>query len=302
MCGLRSFDFSATSGGEADNCTCDGEYCQARAADVIIVLDESPSMYALRLWMAYTVQQLDFELIRHKGLGADRDCPNRFAIFGFGRSTTCISPVQSSGSSEVFVTMEEMLSAFDIVSPPDSVHCEDGYSALGQAFGVARRSSSNQCVKTLTMLVTDEDRDRNCGCNPSFKKTDIIRNYLVGSGIELAVVVDQTVESAGGECLGMNSAGQCFMPDLATYHDFTTVTQAQLGGGHGKTRRHYSNMALARKVNGSVWDIKKAHGDLNWHISRALRADLVNRVPGMLVWNYVNFAHLVYCVFHLMSL
>lgn len=271
------------AGGEGDSCTCDDVYCPKRAVDVIVVLDESSSMRYDRIWVSYTIQQLDRELIWNREVGVDSNCPNRFALFAYGRnSTSCAFPLQKPGDPDVFLPADELLNSFSLTLPEDHGGCEDGHTALGHALRAARRTTSNRCVTTMLLLITDEDRDKNCGCNPQFTKKDVIRGYLRGQDVQVAVVVNQRVNAGDVQCLGMamqNGVRNCYVPDRATYHDFTLVAGAALGDAYRRTARHYSNMAI--NLGGAVFDIMMARGDTNWHSSRAVRANFISNVPGM---------------------
>ena len=270
------------AGGENDQCACDGQYCTVQAADVIVVLDESPSMRFDRSFVSILLRMFDKAVREEHNVGTGAECPNRYAIFGFGREDDgCPSPVQRQGSPDVFMRITDIVPAFPKTAQHNASQCEDGYAALAGALNARRRATGAQsCVKPLVLLVTDEDRAR-CGCSVSPSKKKLLRTYLKDTDVEVAMVVDHTITSDGGvRCLGMLRNGTCYMATQGSYFSTFTGGKGTLGRAFGKTNSHYTKMALKKTVHGSVWDIKMVRSGKKWNVAGGVLQQFRSAIPG----------------------
>lgn len=218
----------------------------SRAADVILVVDESGSMTTEHEWIPNMIQQLDAALI---SVNIGRDPENRFGLVGFGDD--CIenfaagrvvmnSAQEVFGASGGFDEFTMMLNA--------SGQVEDGYSGISVALnGYPFRDVAKQFI-----IVTDEDRDV---LNPSLTR-ESIRQALEDAGVVLNAAVSE--EYSGGilRALGIDSTGAAYVFDPSAGDLFRIVDdvgKAVNESGHGSTNVDYTQLAL--ELGGASWDL-----------------------------------------------
>ena len=243
------------------------------SADVMIAMDQSQSMVIEQWWIKFFVNDLE-KTLKAKGLGTLASCPNRYAMWTFGRAAPCSQPIANG----LFLREQDFAGNFSGRLSGDSGVCKDGYQAMHAALTSDRRSKANRCVRPILVLLTDEDRDR-CGCGYITKKY-IIRSYLKPLVIEYAAVIDIELMADDPESRALGvSRDNAFVPVPGTYHDFRATRFLKPGTAYGNTFKDYYRMALKKEVDGTVWSSQMLRNNNIWKLAHALRSQLVRRIP-----------------------
>ncbi|NES79951.1 MULTISPECIES: PEP-CTERM sorting domain-containing protein [Okeania] len=221
-------------------------------ADVIVVVDESGSMYNEHEWLGSMIPDLD-EALQNDGV-----TNNRFGLVGFGSSLSTgylgrSIPVGGSffGTSAQFVTATNTL-----VHPGGF---EDGYSAIDFALS---NYSFRPGAAVKMILVTDEDRDNG---NSSLNFTNILAALQRGSSPDDDILLNTVIDANFiGDALGISSNGKSYTAD--GMGGFNTTQLPSLSGivtsSFRNTQMDYVDLALAS--GGAVWNLNKLRdGGLN---------------------------------------
>jgi hypothetical protein len=216
-----------------------------KAADVILIVDESSSMTLEHAWIPGMTVALNGAL-REVGIGIQPE--NRFGVVGFGAD--CDEPglgrVISNADEQVFVFASNITDF--TMSLDTSGRNEDGYSGIQTALeGYEFRNGAKQFI-----LITDEDRD---AVRPNLTRA-VIRDMLQSRGILLNVAVSE--EFAGDEfrALGIDGEGNAYVydPSLASLFRIIEGGGASVeDSGHGTTNTDYTGLAL--ELGGGAWDL-----------------------------------------------
>ena len=222
---------------------------QSRAADIILLVDESSSMADELAWIPGMAQLLDQSLIL-AGIGATEQ--NKFGVVGFGDG--CDS--SDSALGRVLVNdMQQMLTCAGNISGliqnlKLGGRDEDGYSAMETALnGYAFRNAAKQFI-----LITDEDRDV-----LSVNLTrDRIKTMLGDSDVQLNVVVSEQFLAGGLRALGVDGNMNAYLYDPSILSLFTVEEGSGISlenGAYGSTNIDYTS--LAWELQGAAWDLSQ---------------------------------------------
>ena len=222
------------------------------AVDLVLLVDESGSMYAEHQWLRRMVKQLD-KMLKKYGVGVTR--PNLFAVIGYG------SQYLDSEMGRVVSTGSQFVSSKEIDSLIDKLWVdgrnEDGYAAI--KFGFDQLQFRDGTAKQF-ILITDEDRHEVIS-SLTYNST---RDALSSSNTQLNVIVSE--EFAGSKsvpAMGLDSAMNAYIYyPLADYYSEmpANLSVRVVGGGrsvewsgYGTTHEDYT--ALAHELGGAAWDI-----------------------------------------------
>ncbi len=221
----------------------------SRAADVILVVDESGSMVTEHQWIAGMTQDLD-EALRAVNIGVEPR--NLFGVVGFGAD--CLGENFTVGRV-ITNSADEVLSFGSMVNEFTSVlgtsgRMEDGYSGIRTALGGYEfRNGAKQFI-----LITDEDRDpvdRNL-------TRESIQELLEKAGVVLNAAISEEFEGEGLRALGIDGARNAYVYDPSASALFSIVRGAGMpiqDSSHGSTSTDYTQLAL--ELGGAAWDLSR---------------------------------------------
>ena len=238
-------------------------FFSVQCVDVILVFDQSFSMEPERVGLARMVSEIESDL-RKAGFGIYQECPNMYALVGYGRHSpnplahTLTLNGKSLVKNSSFADLVRRLPV-----PIYGANREDGYQAINHAlenvpFRKKTSISSSHVHHVELILISDEDRDV---VDQSVTESAIHRK-LNSHGARLHVIVDNSLNIDTVRTLGVSTTGS----GQRGYVAFRGNTQPQcsviglstsvgLGKGYAKTRQHYTELAL--QSLGSAWDTKQ---------------------------------------------
>lgn len=220
---------------------------KTKAADIILLVDESGSMSIEHTWIPQMIRELDNTL---RLLGIGMDPRNQFGIVGFGDDCTselASARVLTLPSNQIFVTSDSIKNFTESLSVGGQK--EDGYSAIRTALKSykLRDTAARQFI-----LITDEDRD------PLLVNItrDTIFAELQKEGLILNAVVSEEYTANNLRGFGIDKQANTFIFDPSAKSLFRTIPG--LGSpipnsAHGNTNSDYSQLAL--ELSGATWDI-----------------------------------------------
>lgn len=221
----------------------------SRAADVILVVDESGSMFTEHDWIPGMTRELD-EALRVVNIGVQPR--NLFGVVGYGAD--CLSEnftvgrVITTPDNEIF-TFGSAVNEFTSMLGTDG-RMEDGYSGIKTALeGYPSRNAAKQFI-----LITDEDRDPVDGN----LTREAIQEMLEQAGAVLNVAVSEEFEGAGLRALGIDGASAAYVYDPSASSLFRIVQGAGMSvenSAHGSTSVDYTQLAL--ELSGAAWDLTR---------------------------------------------
>lgn len=223
------------------------------AADIVLLVDESGSMYSEHQWLRQMVKLLDDMLKKH-GVGVMQE--NLFAIIGYGSQYQNyeFGRVLSPGGQH-FVTADDIDLLVDELWVDG--RREDGYVAIQFAFDNLqfRNGTAKQYI-----LITDENRHI---LVPSLTYS-FIRNLLIATETRLNVIVGENFEGDDNViALGMDGSMNAYVyyPPAAYVSEFPANLSVRVVSGgqsvpysaHKSTHEDYTNLAL--ETGGAAWDL-----------------------------------------------
>jgi hypothetical protein len=213
----------------------------ANTADIVLLVDESGSMYTEHAWIPGMIASMEADLI---AAGATN---NRFAVVGFA------SPSHATGEAPHKHTLSgaDWGVAADIttnMSPPFAIDggFEDGWWAM--QYAINNYSFRPEAVVNF-ILITDEERDN--GVALTYNQ---IANLLDNNDILLNAVVNNPfgVATRGG-ALGVDKDLNAYFADGAG--GYTSTPGGIIGDGYSTTETDY--VALALGTGGAAWDLNQ---------------------------------------------
>ena len=238
-------------------------FFSVQCVDVILVFDQSFSMEPERVGLARMVSEIESDL-RKAGFGLHRECPNMYALVGYGRHSPNALAHTLTLNGQSLVTNSSFADLVNRLPVPIyGANREDGYQAINHAlenvpFRKKTSISSPHEHHVELILISDEDRDV---IDQNVTKSAIHRK-LNSHGARLHVIVDNSLNIDTVRTLGVSTTGS----GQRGYVAFRGNTQPQcsviglstsvgLGKGYAKTRQQYTDLAL--QSLGSAWDTKQ---------------------------------------------
>lgn len=216
-----------------------------RAADIILLVDESGSMTMEHQWISEMVEQLDNGLME-TGIGVYPR--NRFGIIGFGHECT----VEVRGE-RAFLTKgnNEYVLAENITELTKRIRVggknEDGYSAIASAL----REYTFRDGAIQFILVSDEDRDVLLNVT-----RDEVEFMLKANGVVLNTVVSQEFTAGDIRAFGIDVDKTAYIYDPSLDSLFRTIQGIGASvedSAYGSTDMDYTQLAFL--VEGGSWDL-----------------------------------------------
>lgn len=221
----------------------------SRAADIILLVDESGSMAEEHAWISTMIQLLDQALIDvDVGVGPR----NQFGVVGFGDDCN-----EGSVFGRVLLSLGQEPFAFsdNITDFTRSLNVggreEDGYSAIG----IALSSYTFRDVAKQFILITDEDRD----IIAQNLTREGVRVLLEDAGIQLNAAISE--EFQGDEntrALGIDGNGNAYVFDPSVMSLFRVLEGSGMSiqdSAYGSTGTDYTQLAL--ELSGAAWDLSQ---------------------------------------------
>lgn len=222
---------------------------QTRAADIILIVDESSSMITEHAWIPEMIRQLDVAL-QEANVGVQ--LPNLFGLVGFGGDCSDgfgLGRVVGGVGGEMFTFSSNFTEFSEALTT--SGRREDGYSGIQTAL---LRYTFREGVAKQFILITDEDRDA--------VDTTITRSEMKTSLLQEKVLLNAAVsqEFSGGvfRALGIDSRGGAYLFDPSATPLYTLLEGEGIpaaGSGHGNTDTDYTQLAL--EIGGGAWDLSR---------------------------------------------
>ena len=218
-----------------------------RAADIVLIVDESGSMTTEHAWIPGMVSLLD-EALREVNIGVE--LLNQFGLVGFGddcnSQNSSLGRVLTTAGNEDFTTSANV-SQFtcDLTT---SGRREDGYSAIRVALDSYEfRQAARQFI-----LISDEDRDV---LDDSLTRDDI-ETMLESSGIILNAAISEEFSGDAFRALGIDRNMNAYIYDPSAPSLFRVVSQSGApvpDSAYGSTNTDYTQLALG--LGGAAWDL-----------------------------------------------
>ena len=217
----------------------------SRAADIILLIDESGSMTEEHEWITMMTKLLDQALI-DVNIGVSPK--NRFGVVGFGNDYNTSGRVFLNSLQQEFVAADNITDFTQnlIVSGRN----EDGYSAINTALS----SYTFRDVAKQYILITDEDRD----IIAENVTKESIKESLENAGIHLNVAVNEEFEGGNHRALGIDSNRNAYIYDPSVVSSFRVIKDFGVpveDGAYGSTNIDYTELALG--LEGAAWDLNK---------------------------------------------
>ena len=221
----------------------------SRAADVVLLVDESGSMLEEHAWIPAMTRLLD-QALQEVEVGVEPR--NRFGVVGFGDDCTegsVLGRVLLSSAQEAFAVADNISDFTRDLNVGGRE--EDGYSAIE----VALESYEFRDVARQFILITDEDRD----VLTANLTRDSVREMLEDSDVLLNAVINQ--EFLGGvdaRALGVDGNGDAYVyaPSRRLgYEVLEGSGVARQDSAHGSTGTDYTQLAL--ELGGAAWDLSQ---------------------------------------------
>lgn len=216
-----------------------------RAADIILLVDESGSMTMKHQWIPEMVKQLDNALME-TGIGVHTR--NRFGVIGFGGDCTIkdgLGRILQTNESDKYVVSDNILELTKTLRIGGKQ--EDGYSAIATAL----KEYTFQDGAKQFILITDEDRD---------VLVDVTRNevesMLKANDVILNTVVSQEFTAGGIRSFGVDRDSAVYIYDPSVDSFFKTIHNVGApieDSAYGSTDKDYTQLAFL--VKGGSWDL-----------------------------------------------
>lgn len=221
----------------------------SRAADIVLLVDESGSMVQEHAWISMMTQLLDQALMDVE-IGVEPR--NRFGVVGFGddcNENNVFGRVLLSSTQEAF-TVADNISDFTQRLNIGGRQ-EDGYSAIG----VALDSYAFRDVAKQFILITDEDRD----VVAENLTRDSIRAMLEDAGILLNAVISEEFQGDTDiRALGIDGNGNAYVYAPSIRSSFMVLEGSGMSiqdSAYGSTSADYTELAL--ELGGAAWDLSQ---------------------------------------------
>ncbi|MDX1927405.1 MAG: VWA domain-containing protein, partial [Pirellulaceae bacterium] len=264
-----------TLGGAAQNDTHNSGLCgpttSASFADVIVVIDESGSMFGAQQFTVGMINDLDQALLR-SGIGSSAAGANRFGLVGFGDSNDVGRSVPVGGNNQLFGTSTQYGAAVQTLTINGAI--EDGYEGINHAL---ENYTFRPNAQKFIILVTDEDRDI---VTPSLTFQSILGD-LRAEGVNLQGILGTfTVDQNFNPAIALDSNNVAYTAD--GNGGFTTSPNGQFLFGSGTTIPDYADLVFA--TGGIVGDISEISqgGLVATSFSNALVSSIVLQAGGSL--------------------
>lgn len=216
-----------------------------RAADIILLVDESGSMTKEHQWIPEMVKQLDNALM-DTGIGVHPR--NRFGIIGFGDDCTIEDGFGRTlliNESDKYVLADSIIELSKILKIGGKQ--EDGYSAIASAL----KEYTFQDGAKQFILITDEDRDVLLNVT-----RDEVESMLKANDIILNTVVTQEFTAGGIQAFGVDWDRTAYIYDPSLDSFFRTIRNVGApieDSAYGSTNDDYTQLAFL--VEGGSWDL-----------------------------------------------
>ena len=220
---------------------------QTRAADIILIVDESSSMMTEHAWIPEMTRQLDLAL-QEASVGVQ--LPNRFGLVGFGGDCSDgfgLGRVVGGVGGEMFTFSTNFTEFSEGLTT--SGRREDGYSGIQTAL---LSYAFREGVAKQFILITDEDRDV---VDTSITRAEI-KTSLLQEKVLLNVAVSQEFSGGVFRALGIDSRGGAYLFDPSASSLYSLLEgegSTMVGSGHGSTDADYTQLAL--EIGGGAWDL-----------------------------------------------
>ncbi len=218
----------------------------SRAADVILLVDESGSMAEEHAWISVMIPLLDQAL---KAVDVGVDLENRFGVVGFGddcNEGNVVGRVLVSSGQEQFAPAGNITDFTGRLNVGGRM--EDGYSAIA----IALNAYSFRDVAKQFILITDEDRD----VIEQNLTRDSVRSLLEGAGIMLNAAINEEFQGEDLRALGIDGSRNAYVYDPSIRTSFRVLEgngAAVEDSAFGSTNADYTQLAL--ELSGAAWDL-----------------------------------------------
>lgn len=250
---------------------CSGAVLPSAFADVIVVMDESGSMFTSQQFSIGLISDIDNALIR-AGVGTSVAGANRYGLVGYGDSNELARSVPLGPNGELFGTAAQYGVAANTLTVNGAI--EDGYEGIDEAL---TNYQFRPGAEKFIILVTDEDRDI---VTPSLNFNNILAR-LQAEGVNLQGILGTfIVDQNNSEALAIDSTNTVYLEDGAG--GFTTSPNGLIQFSTGTTLTDYVDLVFA--TGGIVGDISQiAQGGLTAQsFGNALISSIVSQVGGSL--------------------
>lgn len=239
------------------------------SADIVFVVDESPSMEREQAWLT----QVIFDLNSHLEFAGITD--NRYGLVGFADTPRTISVTPD----DVFMTAEEFSAASKNLST-DRGGTEDGYFGIDAVFN---NYQFRPDAVAIVVLVTDEDRD---AANENITKNSIIESINSQNVILYSVLDAYFYDDNGQRAFGVDPYQNSYIGTGDSY----VITSGGTYTGSNEDYIYVVGMMedyidLTWEVGGSVWDLNllREGGLIASQFSSAfvdyLKDDIIRHIP-----------------------
>lgn len=220
----------------------------SRAADIVLLVDESGSMTEEHTWISMMTALLD-QALQEVDVGVDPR--NRFGVLGFGDDC---NEGNVMGRVLLSSVQEQFAFADNITDFTQELNIggrrEDGYSAMR----VALDSYVFRNVAKQFILITDEDRDT---VSENLTREGV-QALLGEAGVQLNAVINEEFEGDGLRALGIDGQGNAYLYDPSIRTSFEVLEGSGvsiLDSAYGSTNADYTQLALA--LGGAAWDLSQ---------------------------------------------
>ncbi len=262
-----------TPGGAAQNDTHNSGLCgpvsNASFADVIVVMDESGTMFGSQQFSVGMIADLDAALLR-SGIGATAAGANRYGLVGFGDQNQQGRTVLVGGG--LWGTAAQYGAAVGTLTINGGF--EDGYDGIDHAL---QNYTFRPNAEKFIILVTDEDRDI---LTPGLTFTTILGD-LRAEGVNLQGILGTfIVDQNNNRALALDSNDVAYVAD--GNGGFTTSPNGQLLPGFDTTIPDYADLVFATGgIVGDIFQIAQG-GTIATSFSNALVSSIVLQAGGSL--------------------
>jgi hypothetical protein len=249
--------------------------CRAREAedalfaDIVVVMDESGSMFATQQFSVELIAQLDASL-QAAGIGNATGGENRFGLVGFGSANEEPRSLPLGPNGQLFGTSTEYATAANNLLLDGVI--EDGYAGVNF---VLDNYAFRPRAEKFILLATDEDRD---SINDAFTFDSTLARLRAADvslqGILGVFVVDQALN----EALAINSNSTVYLAD--GNGGFTTSPNGSILFATGNTIPDYANMVFdTGGIAGDIFQIADG-GNTTDSFGKALISSIVAQAGG----------------------
>ena len=224
---------------------CVADETSAKFADIVVVMDESGSMFTTQQFSIQLVAQLEAAL-QAAGIGTSSAGGNRYGLTGYGGFPDDARGLPLGPNNRLFGTAAEYAAAAANLTISGAT--EDGYDGIN--FVVDNYAFRPQAEKFI-ILATDEDRDIT---DPSLTYQSTLARLQAADislqGILGVFIVDQGFNTA----LAIDSTDTVYLANGTG--GFTTSPNGQITGATGNTIVDYADMVFATGgIAGDIFQI-----------------------------------------------